>query len=368
MNRISLPIIFVLLASITFSQKIVTTVVDDPATLFTDDIIMDASGNLFCADYSGDAVFKRTPSGMVTEFVSGLNTPNGLAFNSQGNLYVCDNVGNRIYILNSVGVPLDTIVTGQPSGIIKDIASDTMIFTTYGSQGSLKKLAPDGFVSDFHIGAPLNGPVGLEYSQGNLYVANFTDREIYRVAPDTLVFIAQLPVSGYLGFLGEMDGYLLATAFNGHKIYRIDPNTGDVNIYAGSTFGATDGALDSAKFTTPNGIFATTSGDTIYVSEYNTGNLRMITGFTLGLNSLTAEIKVHIYPNPASDRITISIKDALEIDEIRLVDITGKPLKTINAEAKETVKLDISHLTRGQYLIHFLQEGTFVCSKSILVE
>ena len=63
----------------------------------------------------------------------------------------------------------------------------------------------------------------------------------------------------------------------------------------------------------------------------------MITGFPLGLNSLIAEIKVHIYPNPAFDRLTISIKDALEIDEIRLVDITGKILTTLNTEAKETV-------------------------------
>ncbi|MDB3906807.1 hypothetical protein N9355_05015, partial [Crocinitomicaceae bacterium] len=76
------------------AQTVVSTLVDNGATPFTDDLIEDASGNLYCADYSGDAVFKRTPSGVVTTFVNGLNTPNGLAFNSAGELYVCDNIGS----------------------------------------------------------------------------------------------------------------------------------------------------------------------------------------------------------------------------------------------------------------------------------
>lgn len=355
-----------ILAVSTNAQTVVSTIVNDGTTPFTDDLIEDASGNLYCADYSGDAVFKRTPSGTVTTFVSGLNTPNGLAFNSSGELYVCDNIGSRVYTFDANGTPIDTIVVSNPSGIIKDAASDTMIVTTYGSVSELKKLAPDGTVIDFHAGGELNGPVGLEYCLGDLYVANFNDRKIFRVEQDTVVYITQLPGSGRLGFLANAGDQMLATAFNGQKLYTVDPITEEVNIYAGNTFGGTDGALDSAQFTTPNGVYVNPAMDSIYVSEYNTGKLRLITGFTLGLPEATYNTSFEVYPNPTAGNFSVKYQST-EVFTISICTMDGSVVEE-RVSNEELVTFDNLNLESGVYLIRIKSEGAVVALQRLVVQ
>ncbi len=365
MNATITTICLLLCAIGTHAQTVVTTLVNDGATPFTDDLIEDASGNLYCADYSGDAVFKRTPSGVVSTFVSGLNTPNGLAFNSNGELYVCDNVGSRIFTYDAAGSPLDTIVVSSPSGIVKDAVSDTMIFTTYSGFGTLKKLAPDGSIFDFHSGGELNGPVGLEYCQGELYVANFNNRKIFRVEDDTVVYITALPGSGSLGFLAVAGDKLLATAFNGQKIYSIDPIAEEVNIYAGSSFGGTDGALDSAKFTTPNGIYVNGTMDSIYVSEYNTGKLRLITGFTLAVPELSIATNVQLYPNPSNASVTVQYNAEVPF-EVILATLEGKELIQKSSSLVNNSTLDLTALSSGAYLVQIRIDGSIVAQERLI--
>ncbi len=333
-----------------FAQATVSTLVDTSAFTFSDDLIFDAYGNLFGADYSGDAVFKRTPDGTVTEFINGLNTPNGLAFDSNGDLFVCDNIGNRIYKVSPTGVFLDTFQVTYPSGIIKDAASDTMIFTTYGATSELKKLAPDGTVLDFHAGSPLNGPVGLEYCNGVLYTANFSDRRIFRVEADTLIFIAQLPGSGSLGFLATVDGKLMATAFQGQKIYRVDPILQTVEVYAGSTTGYVDGSIDTAKFTSPNGIVANSTGDTLYVSEYSSGRLRMITGYTLHTPEIAALVPMKLWPVPAQNTLNIAVDPTIIPCTVTLHTIDGKKLTTMELNSSGHA-LDVSEFSPGVLIV-----------------
>lgn len=365
MNATITTFFLLLFASFSHGQTTVSTLVNDGATPFTDDLIEDASGNLYCADYSGSAVFKRTPSGVVTTFADGMNTPNGLAFNSSGELYVCDNIGSRIYLFDAAGTPLDTIVVSSPSGIIKDAASDTMIFTTYGTVSTLKKLAPNGTVSDFHAGGEMNGPVGLEYCQGELYVANFNNRKIFRVEEDTIVYITELPGSGSLGFLANAGDHLLATAFNGQKIYSIDPISEEVNIYAGSSFGGTDGALDSAKFTTPNGIYVNGTMDSIYVSEYNTGKLRLISGFTLSLPELVISTSMELFPNPSNTLVNVRYNSQVPF-EIRLTSIDGKELVRKTSLSNQEQLLDISALKSGTYLVQILISESVVAQERLM--
>lgn len=341
---------------ISFGQTTVTTVVDSTDFPFTDDLIFDSQGNLFCADYSGDAVFKRTPNGTLSEFASGFNTPNGLAFDSNGNLFVCDNLGNAIYKLDNTGAFLDTFPVTYPSGIIKDEASDTMIFTTYGAQSHIKKLAPDGAIFDFHSGTPLAGPVGLAYCQGELYVANFDNRKIFHVEPDSLVFIAQLPGSGSLGFIATLGNSLLATAFNGQKIYTVNLADSSVTHYAGSTAGSVDGPIETAKFITPNGIVVNATQDTMYVSEYNSKNLRMITGFTVGAEELFPKTTLRMYPNPTQNELSIHNVDAPF--SIQLFNVKGELVFEERNIVDPNKQFQLSHLPSGSYVVTVISSQT----------
>lgn len=348
MKTILCTVLFAAASTFSFAQVNVSTVVDSVDFKFTDDLLFDAAGNLYCADYSGDKVFKRSPNGDLSVLVSGLNTPNGLAFDGQGALFICDNVGNRIYKVDVNGNFLDTIVVNYPSGIIKDAISDTMIFTTYGAQSSLKKLSPDGNVFDFISGTPLNGPVGLEYCGGQLYVANFNDRKIFRVEQDNLTFVAQLPGSGNLGFIACLNSYLFATAFNQHKIYKIDPLLETVEAYAGGIAGQLDGPLDLALFSSPNGITFNSAGDTMYISQYPSGKLRMITGYSLGLGNKLSFDKVSLRPNPAQRHVQITVQEDLIPCTVRILGMDGKVLELFDMWKNEQ-NVDVSFLQSGVY-------------------
>lgn len=332
---------------------------NDPNTQFTDDLVFDSNGNLYCADYSGTSVYKRTPSGVVSIFSTGFNTPNGMAFDSNGNMFMCDNIGNAIYKIDNTGAVLDTFPTQGPSGIIKDIASDTMIFTAYAPQSNLNKLAPDGTISSIHSGNPLNGPVGLAYIASDLYVGNFTDREIYKIEADTLIYVATVPGSGALGFIATLGNDLYGTCFATHKIYKIIPTEIDSTILiAGSTNGSVDGPISSATFSRPNGIVANPAGDTLYISQYGTGYLRIITGFTLGLESeLDPTISASVYPNPTTKKVFVDLNGE-EISKIEVYNTVGILVSSESNIQSDQFELELEGET-GFYIVKVISGSHF---------
>lgn len=349
----------ILLGVLTCSAQQVSTIFNSTTQQIDDALLLDAQGNLYGSNYGGANVYKINSSGQVSIAAGGLNTPNGLAFDSQGNLFICDNVGNRIYKVDSTGTFLDTIFYTNPSGIIKEHDSDTMIFTTYAGH-RLVKLAPDGSTTIMHQGGVLNGPVGLCYDDNNqLFVGNFTNRAIYKVFDDTLVYVAQVPGGSFLGFITYAQGALWGTTFNQHKIYKIIPNAIDsVVLYSGITQGSLDGAITVATFNRPNGILASLSGDTIYISDYGTGNIRMITGITLD-NYLIPDSKrmVLLAPNPTKDVITIQMDQWYAEMDFTLVNIAGQRVWAEQGISGTSYAVDMSNLEAGIYFMLLTLDG-----------
>lgn len=56
-------------------------------------IAFDAQGNLYVADINAGKIIKTTPTGTQSTFASGLSAPNGLAFNTAGDLFVSSGDG-----------------------------------------------------------------------------------------------------------------------------------------------------------------------------------------------------------------------------------------------------------------------------------
>lgn len=298
-----------LLAACSLHAQLVTTILD-AATQVDDALFRDPAGNLYGSHYMGSNVYRIAPDGSVSTFVGGLNTPNGIAMNSLGQFYVADNNGNRIYQLANDGTPLDTFTVTNPSGLLKAWDSDTILFTQY-LPDKLGKLAPDGTITLALEGAPLNGPVGLAYTdEGTLYVANYTDRKIHRVVGDALEYVATVPgpSNGVLGFITAGGETLYGTSWNTHSIYAIEPGyTDSVRLIAGGNGqGNTDGDAATAQFNQPNGILAVAGGDTLYVSDFGSKNIRIITGVLTGVSEAIASKPLRILSDPAGDFIIIS--------------------------------------------------------------
>lgn len=136
-------------------------------------LCLDASGNMFVADYFNNTVRKITPLGVVTTFAgsgtagaidalglaASFNGPSGICIDASGNLYVSDFVNNKIRKIT-------------PAGMVS-------IFAGSGAVGSLDATG---------IGASFNGPGGIcSDVSGNLYVSDTYNHKIRQISPAGVV-------------------------------------------------------------------------------------------------------------------------------------------------------------------------------------
>ncbi len=81
-------------------EGVLTTYLDASAGLaFPEGLAFDSSGNLYATNFGSSTVSEVTPGGTVSTFVpssAGLFDPEGLAFDSSGNLYVANAGSNTI--------------------------------------------------------------------------------------------------------------------------------------------------------------------------------------------------------------------------------------------------------------------------------
>lgn len=352
-----------LIQTITLISQEVSTFFNDPIKKVDDDMALDYQGNLYGSHFMGSNVYKITPDGEATIFASGFNTPNGLAFDSQNNLYVCDLSGSKIYKLSISGEFLDTIVVSTPSGIVKSFDSDTMLFTQY-SGNKLSKLAPDGTIILLASGSPMNGSVGLTYDDlGQLYVANYNNRKIYNYNEGIFTYVATVPgpANGALGFIAFAQGTLWGTSFNAHKIYKVYQNYVDsVMLYTGSTSGSVDGPIDIAQFSTPNGIISSATGDSLYISDFGTKRIRIISlNATTGISENEISIQnISVFPNPSNDWIQISYHGVA--DKIEVFDTSGNLVISAYED-----RFSISKLPAGVYIVRLYQDKEYFTSRFV---
>ena len=350
----SLLIFAQLILAISVHSQIVTTLYNSPSFQFTDDIIEDSDGNLYGADYSGSNVYKLTPEGDVSVFLSGLDSPNGLAFDSNGNLFVADNTGNLIYKVAPDGTTLETYDFTNPSGLIKEFDSDTIVFTSY-NPSSLNKLAPDGTILPYFNDPVLNGPVGMAYDEfNNLYVANFNNRRIYRIDGQELIYIAQVPGASFTscGFITHANGFLYATNFSTHRVYKINPfYTDSIVGYYGSSFGTSDGAYNQAQFSNPNGIRASLSGDSIYVTQYDDGAIRIMKDLILSNQNEQIPSTTVAYPNPVVTELHIEPDHLFTVRSLDIIDSSGRLVKALEVESNDLINVHLEGLEQGNYFV-----------------
>lgn len=131
-------------------------------------------GNIYAADGSHHVIRKITPQGVATTFVGSptvsgfadgtgsaalFNQPQGVAFDTQGNLYVAE-----------TGSPRIRKVT--PAGVVSTLAGSGV----------------SGFADGTGTAAQFNLPLGLVVdAQGNVYVADTLNDRIRKITPDGVV-------------------------------------------------------------------------------------------------------------------------------------------------------------------------------------
>ena len=238
-------------------------------------VALDSKGNLYIADtgnqrirmISGSTVTTIAGTGTVgyspdgtTATAATLNSPSGLAFDSKGNLYIAD-TGNNV---------------------IRKIAGST-ITTVAGIQGQ-----GGGYGGDLGpaTSANLNGPTAIAFdSGGNLYIADNGSSLVRKVDTATVPIITSYLGSGATdkrlsspnGLWFDAGGALyIADSGNQRVAKYVAPTLSNFagNLTAG--FKGDGGPAISAQLNKPVGVTVDAAGN-IYVTDTNNSRIRKIT-------------------------------------------------------------------------------------------
>lgn len=162
-------------------------------------LAVDSQGVLYIAD-SGNKAVRRLAAGRITTILGGtergvpLETPTGLALDKAGNLYVAD--GARLYRRSAAG-PVTSVASGA-----RDVAVDATGGVYYCQGGYVYRLAGSGpavvwagnggfgvIKENIDAGlAYLQAPVGLTFDDmGNLYLAEQLGKRVRRVSSQGII-------------------------------------------------------------------------------------------------------------------------------------------------------------------------------------
>ena len=160
-------------------------------------VAIDAGGNFFVPNFgnsNGTTVGKVIPVGggnysTIVNFATGLNTPDGLAFDSFGTLYEADFNSNRINKINTTTGAVTTFVLStaglnHPSAILFDSLNNLYVANfadgaTNGNGGFVMKINTSGAVVST-LASGLNSPLGLllDETGATFYVSSWNQNTV----------------------------------------------------------------------------------------------------------------------------------------------------------------------------------------------
>ena len=266
------------------------------ATLsLAEDVTVDASGNIYVADYYNDVIRRINTSGIISTIAgiagragfSGdggaataatLNHPAGISVDSSGNLFVADRDNNVIRKINTSGV-ISTVAGLGNSGYTGNGASPTAatlnnpraevvdaagnLYFADQSNNVVRKITPAGVITTIAgngsagytgdggvaTSASLNGPQGLVLdSAGNLYIADTGNNVVRKVSSAGI--ITTVAGDGVAGF--KDDRVATNSMLNGPKGLAFDSSG---NLYIADYYN------NVVRKLTTSGILTTFAGN-----------------------------------------------------------------------------------------------------------
>lgn len=316
----------------------------------------DQYGNLFFADTGNHVIREVTLDGNIhtiagvgyatsggdggPALAAGLNTPSGVAVDSNENVYISDTVNNEIRIVSpdgtiqryagqsssSTGIPIGggnpnlavNATLNDPTGLVFDSAGN--LYFVEPSANLVWRITPDGHIANWAgtgisggsgdggwaWAANLDDPLGIAVdSKNDLLIADFGNNRVRIVTAINAPSIGSQPSTVINTFAGNglVSFNPRGLAISGNMLYFSDGtanrvrwinlSTGELGLlagngaaaYAGDTSSTVTGYASSASLNAPRGLAVDSSGN-VYIADSGNNRIRMVN--TSGLISTVA--------------------------------------------------------------------------------
>jgi len=245
--------------------------------------------NLFVAEAGNNNITEITPSGVKSTFATGLNYPDGLAFNSAGDLFVANGTlspdTNALTITKITPDGTKSIfatTVSDPRGLAFDSAGN--LFVVSAPDSTVTEIAPDGTQSPFASGFSYARGAAFD-SVGDLFVGDEFGSTIYEFTAGGVrtTFTHNQNTPTALAF--NSVGNLFASDFFG-EIYEITPEG------VQTLFSMTSG---------PTGLAFNSAGDLFVADQYDDCIYEITPGGALSIfaSGLNQPMALAFEPSPA---------------------------------------------------------------------
>ena len=194
-------------------------------------VAVDAAGNVYVTDIGLQEVFKITPSGTQTTVGTGLEVPEDVAVDGAGNVYITDSQADAVFKVTPGGVQT-TVGNGwdYPSGIAVDGAGNVYVSDPFID--GVFKVTPGG--KRTAIGSGYNTPAGVAVDAAfNVYVADTYNAAVFKITPGGAQTTVGTALNSPAAVAVDAAGDVYITDAGTDTVYEVTPGGNQTTVSTG---------------------------------------------------------------------------------------------------------------------------------------
>jgi len=338
MKKITLTtiIITLLISQLINAQQTITTYSTGYNAI--EGITINSNNEVFASEhYTGKVYSVDDDTGNKTEYAStGGGYANNIIFNSNDELFITEPFMDKIFIKNSAAdASVYVDININPNSFAIDSNGDLYL----SSNSKVVKINSDLTLSDYATGFLYAEGMAFD-SNDNLYLADRSDRKLYKILPDGTKTVVASNIENIRGVAVDPNDKVYFTKKQTYpaekKILKYDPLTNTITDFV------------TTNLETPRHIAIDNLGN-MYVADRGSETIIKISDPSLlDTTAITTEEQLTtftIYPNPVTD--ILIIESNTTINNLSIYNELGQLLLKTN----KTYTLDISTLTNGIYYL-----------------